>query len=940
MSQAGIQSRPATQMSARSGINLPQIQHPLSRLGNPDNINIRGSNSRQGRPSTQPRLADEVPFMSNLAAPRLSKSSHGGNGENNELRRSFPKIPRPFSQSLPAPAEQYELETKTKIPIFGAKADIASRGESRGSVASCMSRPGTKLRLEVDELEMILREKLKKNYYEIKKLFISNDPEGRGNLSREALHRAITSFLGRFLSLKHFNLLLLRLKLGEKQVIRLEEFHACLREPVSNDVPSWLDPINRQNIDKLTMTAGQVHAQLKEKARQRLVDIAELIPQMNPGGSGRILKPELRNALNKMLFFMDDDEFEKLWSKYDEDGYGVINGERLMSKLGISFRPGTQGGQATRKRPSESQLSPRSETRTSPRRSPRKAEVDRAKSLDVEKWLKDKFREGFKKMKKEFVNLDTQRTGEIDRKDFQRILEKFDLKLDNKQLNDFMARCSITCRKDGRVSYRDFLQRFQDRSEEGIPHKILANPKHRYNKSERSRSPGACTTITAVETKLMGMFQADFLSLLGTFHKIDRMHTDVISLEEFRAAIESRFGIDMSDDEFGALVDNLPLDDEGNVKYPQFMAQFDTRNFGAPSLFDAKSEYHRNEPEEPMETEAPEEELTPMDFRDYMKGRSNEQLKKMLKKIVRDRYQEVEALFNELDESNTGKLNQEMMYYMLKKLGVRPEITRGEISRLWDTFITTQNRMLDFQQFVRHFVYTPKDSAFPNAKLVPPKRGDSDFLIRSRKLNCASDMLEDNLRSKVDYRWNDLRNEFLGLDPYATGYITKEEFRDVLQELCVQLNNYELDMLCRKFDVNKDGRVSYIEFLKPFALRKQTHRYGNNMLDVLTHAQPEVPIAPIVNEPHKGLTGMTARLRQKLVGDWRHLRRAFKKLDKGNTGLLTVPEFRNTLKLCNIILNEEEIYHVMSDFDENMDGKINYSRFITETFRPETTKDS
>ena len=47
----------------------------------------------------------------------------------------------------------------------------------------------------------------------------------------------------------------------------------------------------------------------------RFLDVADMIPQLNPGGTGRILKPEFRNALNKMLFHMDDDEFEKLWLK-------------------------------------------------------------------------------------------------------------------------------------------------------------------------------------------------------------------------------------------------------------------------------------------------------------------------------------------------------------------------------------------------------------------------------------------------------------------------------------------------------------------------------------------------------------------------------------------------------------------------------------------------
>ena len=43
--------------------------------------------------------------------------------------------------------------------------------------------------------------------------------------------------------------------------------------------------------------------------------MADLVPQMNPGGASRLLKPEFKNALNKLMFSMDDDEFERLWQK-------------------------------------------------------------------------------------------------------------------------------------------------------------------------------------------------------------------------------------------------------------------------------------------------------------------------------------------------------------------------------------------------------------------------------------------------------------------------------------------------------------------------------------------------------------------------------------------------------------------------------------------------
>lgn len=49
------------------------------------------------------------------------------------------------------------------------------------------------------------------------------------------------------------------------------------------------------------------------------------------------------------------------------------------------------------------------------------------------------------------------------------------------------------------------------------------------------------STITAVEAKLLTMLQSDFLSLLGMFNKLDKNNSDVISPQELRAALESKF---------------------------------------------------------------------------------------------------------------------------------------------------------------------------------------------------------------------------------------------------------------------------------------------------------------------------------------------------------------------------------------------------------------
>ena len=57
-----------------------------------------------------------------------------------------------------------------------------------------------------------------------------------------------------------------------------------------------------------------------------------------------------------------------------------------------------------------------------------------------------------------------------------------------------------------------------------------------------------------------------------------------------------------------------------------------------------------------------------------------------------------------------------------------------------------------------------------------------------------------------------------------------------------------------------------------------------------------------------------------MSGDWKNLRRAFKKLDVHNNGLLSLNEFKSVLKLANIVLDDEDVYHVLSEYDKDMKG--------------------
>lgn len=44
--------------------------------------------------------------------------------------------------------------------------------------------------------------------------------------------------------------------------------------------------------------------------------------------------------------------------------------------------------------------------------------------------------------------------------------------------------------------------------------------------------------------------------------------------------------------------------------------------------------------------------------------------------------------------------------YLNLRMSINPSVTRGEIRRLWETFIINKNRTLSFHQFVRHYGYS------------------------------------------------------------------------------------------------------------------------------------------------------------------------------------------------------------------------------------------
>ncbi|VDP71640.1 unnamed protein product [Echinostoma caproni] len=159
----------------------------------------------------------------------------------------------------------------------------------------------------------------------------------------------------------------------------------------------------------------------------------------------------------------------------------------------------------------------------------------------------------------------------------------------------------------------------------------------------------------------------------------------------------------------------------------------------------------------------------------------------------------------------------EFMRQFDSTLRIEPEITRGELRALWPTLFTGVKQMLTLHEIFRHFLYKKSEAAYPNAKLVPPRLGDSDLRPCSNRLNGVTCLLKDSLRSKIELYYLRLLDELTTMDNERTGFVPAVQFESILSELCPSLTKDEIQELIDKYDLRKDNHVCYLAMLKPFA---------------------------------------------------------------------------------------------------------------------------
>lgn len=586
-----------------------------------------------------------------------------------------------------------------------------------------------------------------------------------------------------------------------------------------------------------------------------------------------------------------------------------------------------------------------------------------------------RFEESYNAMLSAFDLFDYLSDGYISRVDFRRVLQEFGLNISVTDLDNFLARNGVRTIR-GQVNYKEFLNKFQSKSENSVTNRVVTSQQFQDKKFPAWPLPQHSLTSEELDVRLVDLLHGDFLKLIGYFKSCDKYGLGVITPHEFRSGIEKRLGYPMSERQWEQVKCDVGQDSDGLIPYNKFLQMFDV----PPGSWNRKQEGGLDVcqvvPASMVQSSAVdrlrEKAKTFMHSQPEAVGvqpqdniRTITDVMKILEELFRNRFHTFDKHFQDMDRRKTGRMSKWQFGALLRLCGV--SLTNSELDRVWVRLNVSNDGMYSYKSLIKAFAHkqtgqdvrmeqTDSDTRelIETAKRVQRERREKSVSSQQQKTTTTvttntgevatttqtttmASITENNtktttvdtvvaqkapgtalsnksqrtrdllnkIKSQVVGNWEGLKTVFKFIDKNGNATISISDMKEVLNTMKFPMSEEDKRDLCQRFDLQRNGRFHYLEFMKCYS-QNPPHLSKSQVFSKHTH-----------------------KLERKLMSEHKNLRRAFRKLDINRRGELGISDFRRALVGCNIRVSNEDFYHILSEFDQEMKGSVSYNDFLS-----------
>ncbi|XP_052809717.1 EF-hand calcium-binding domain-containing protein 6-like isoform X2 [Mya arenaria] len=773
------------------------------------------------------------------------------------------------------------------------------------------------------EIEALLREKVRGRGDDIIRAFHTYDVDQTASVTKGEFRRVLENFCTPLTS-DQFDAVVAKVEKNPNGTVKYTDFLSKFGHSQTNaGNPSG----RRSSIDKWTngvprfpcpptpkeINVDMIEKLLKEKIEVNLKSVVKALQLFDYNRDGRIQRHEMRRVIENYCFKLSDQQYDKLWQRYDFHHSGMVNYKDFLARLGVSVnnraKPQQDGTVAAL---NWQQNTPHPHLRNYKQRQEDEHMLKSMSFREIEIEFRKRMRDNYLTLKKAFMSFDTRLDGFISVDDLLSILTQFTLPMSKQLFSQLMDKCGVHA--TGRVDWENLLEKFQDPVMVGNGQTLPIRPNHKFFPVKEGIQTVAVDEIWKLLYKHV---QSNYRSIKQAFLEFDVNRKGRVSRSELRNILE-KFHIRLQDSQFKQLMEKIDPHHTNNISYQKFLELFEETD--GPEGHKWLNSVHKvNEHTKPaiMAWETIEEILKEK-ITEYWKNVSSALLDydykndghishRNLKKVL-DNYvlpvsdEHLQSMISRCEDRTESKVNYVQFLEKLK-VDVRPGDLNGLSTQIFDGSHDRERRRQD-------------DLNYRNAKIA--------VLSHVRTSEMTAEEVITRLKDRIAQHSQEFRHAFTAYDRRGKGTVSKRDFRQVLISFGFAMSDEQYNILVSKLNFSEKGQMQYSDFISNFYDTRQGGGPGEEIQRSGNHR-----VNPIRGDEF-GMTieQVEKKLASKLRENFANLRGAFYKFDDNHTGQLTKESFRRLLDSFMCFMTDEQFEEFCKRHGIMKKTRITYSEFL------------